>query len=246
MRLRLLLAASLLAPAWCLGQEMRLCVDRYPHLPFLSRAGGGTVGTLVHAAAQRSGVTIRLHAAPVARCRVEIERGLADAYPMAPYMAELASIAAYPMHAGQPDRTRSVMVARMMLFRPAGSNVAWDGKQITGLRSKVLVGFSSPLLTQTLTAQHVPIDQQGRSMAINFAKLLAGRGDAVGGFESEGRALMAQPAFAGKIEMLPLPLVEATYYMVVSKPYYARNSAAVERMWQQIGSLNKAAEAQEE
>jgi len=132
-----------------------------------------------------------------------------------------------------------------MLFRPTGGSVEWDGKAITGLGTKMLIPHGSTVMPGVMEALKVPFDQEGRSLAINFAKMLAGRGDAAAGFEAEGLLLIAQPAFAGKIEVLPLPLFEQTYYLAVTKVYYDSNSATVERLWDAIGRLNKAAEAQE-
>ncbi|SHG34699.1 hypothetical protein [Massilia sp. CF038] len=239
------LVAVLFAPAFGLAAELRMCVDQHAHLPYLTPQGGGTVGRLVERAAREAGFKLTLLVAPVARCRVEVERGTAHAYPLTPYLPAVLPFAQYPMQGGLADSTRATVRARVALFRPVGGQVKFDGVSISGLDRKVLVPFGSLVLSEVLRARQVPFDQEGRSLAINFAKMLAGRGDAAAGFEAEGLQLMAQPPFAGKIEMLPLPLFEQTYYLGVSKDYYARHGVAVERLWDAIGRLNKAAEAQE-
>ncbi|UUZ52584.1 hypothetical protein LP419_24880 [Massilia sp. H-1] len=93
---------------------------------------------------------------------------------------------------------RATVHARVVLFRPVGGSVQWDGRRITGVERKVLLPYGSLLLPQAMAAYQVPFDQEGRSLAINFAKMLAGRGDAAAGFEAEGLALIAQPAFMPK------------------------------------------------
>jgi len=240
-----LFLAVLFAPVAVQAAEMRMCVDAYPHPPYLTPSGGGAVGTLVHQAARRSGMKLSTYAAPVARCRAEIERGLAHAYPLAPYAPGELPFVQYPMRAGAPDAARATVHARVMLFRPTGGAVQWDGHVISGVASKVLLPYGSTLLPSVMRGHKVPFDQEGRSLAINFAKMLAGRGDAAAGFEAEGLLLLAQPAFAGRIEVIPQPLFEQTYYLGVTKAYYARNRAAVERMWDAIGRLNQAAKTQE-
>lgn len=242
---RSLFLAVLFAPVAVMAAEMRMCVDAYPHPPYLTPSGGGAVGTLVRQAAREAGMTLSVYAAPVARCRAEIERGLAHAYPLTPYAPAELPLIQFPMRAGAADPARATVHARVMLFRPAGGGAQWDGRTLTGIGSKVLVPHGSLMLPAMMRAHNVPFDQEGRSLAINFAKMLAGRGDAAAGFEAEGRLLLAQPAFAGKIEALPQPLFEQTYYLAVTKVYYERNQAAVERLWDAIGRLNKAAEAQE-
>ena len=59
-----------------------------------------------------------------------------------------------------------------------------------------------------------------------------------------GEHLLEQPEWKGRIEALPLPLFEQFYFMVVSKPYYAQNGAAVDAMWDAIARLNEAAKTQ--
>ncbi|HEY0062162.1 MAG TPA: hypothetical protein VGC21_08575 [Telluria sp.] len=242
---RILFVAILFAPAFGMAAELRMCVDQHPHLPYLTPEGGGTVGRMASRAAREAGFRLTLFVAPVARCRVEVERGLAHSYPLTPYLPAQLPFVAYPMRAGLPDSTRATVRARVALFRPVGGTAQWDGVSISGIERKVLVPHGSLVLSEVLRARQVPFDQEGRSLAINFAKMLAGRGDAAAGFEAEGLQLMAQPPFAGKIEMLALPLFEQTYYLGVSKTYYASHGAQVEKMWDALGRLNKAAEALE-
>ncbi|UUZ46963.1 hypothetical protein LP420_25370 [Massilia sp. B-10] len=159
----------------------------------------------------------------MARCRAEIERGLAHAYPLTPYACQVLPYVRYPMRGGQPDAARPTVHARVVLFRPVGGSVQWDGRRITGVERKVLLPYGSLLLPQAMAAYQVPFDQEGRSLAINFAKMLAGRGDAAARLQAEGLALIAQPAFSFyKIEALPLPLFETTYYLGVTKVFYAQ------------------------
>ena len=83
------------------------------------------------------------------------------------------------------------------------------------------------------------MDEQGRSLHANLSKLLAGRGDAAVGVWDEGERLLALPEFAGKIEMLALPVYEQAYFLVVTKAFYAEHGPAVETMWDTIGRLNQ-------
>lgn len=175
-----LLLAVLFAPAFGQAADMRMCVDAYPHPPYLTPSGGGSVGRLVRNAARASGNKLSLYAAPLARCRAEIERGLAHAYPLTPYAPAVQPYVRYPMRGAQPDAARATVHARVVLFRPVGGSAQWDGRRITGVERKVL------------------------------------------------------------------PLFETTCYLGVTKVFYARNGAAVERMWNAIGRLNQAAKAQEE
>lgn len=239
----LLLAASLLCPAIAVGATLRMCTDVNPHLPYLTPDGGGTVGLLVAAAARETGVVLVVHPASLARCRAEVFINLVHGFPMTPYMPELLTFAAYPMRGNAPDAARAVVSARIMLFRRIGAPVAWDGKRLTGLARPVLVAAGSVTVRELFKASATPVDENGKSLEVNLAKMMAGRGELAAGFEEEGVALLRLPRFAGKVEMLPLPLVVKDYYLAVSKDYYFVHRAQVERMWDAIGRLNQAAKA---
>lgn len=235
---RLLPAVVLLCPTLAAGAALRLCTGSQPHLPYIAPDGGGTLGRLVSRAARESGVELQFHPASLARCRAEIALGLLHGFPMTPYMPEALPYAAYPMQGALPDPARAVMRARIMLFRRVGAAASWDGTRFSGLRRPVLAGSNTVAVAHALAARGVPMDDNGKSLAINFAKMMGGRSDMTAGFEVEGRRLLTLPQFSGKIEMLPAPLLEGNYYLAVSKSYYARNRRQVEAIWDAIGRLN--------
>lgn len=235
---RLLLAVVLLCPGLATGAALRLCTDAQPHLPYLTPEGGGTLGRLVARAARESGIELEYHPASLARCRAEIALGLVHGFPMTPFMPEALPYAAYPMRGGVPDTARAVARARIMLFRRVGTQASWDGKRFFGLQRPVLASSNSVAIAKALKDNGTPMDDNGKSLSINFTKMLGGRSELSAGFEEEGRRLLDLPQFKGKIEMLPLPLIEKTYYLAVSKSYYAGNRERVERVWDAIGRLN--------
>jgi polar amino acid transport system substrate-binding protein len=108
----------------------------------------------------------------------------------------------------------------------------------------VLAATGSMAILARLRELKVAIDSNAKSLEIKLSKLLLGRGDAAIGFEIEGRQLMARPEYAGKVEMLGLPLAEEAYYLAVSRDYYKRNRDAVEKMWRVIGRLGASAQFQ--
>lgn len=242
---RLLRAGLLLCPALAAGAALRLCTDAQPHAPYLTPDGGGTLGRLVSQAARDAGVEVQFHPASLARCRAEIALGLVHGFPMTPFMPGALPFAAYPMRDGGPDPSRAMVHARIMLFRRVGWWATWDGQRFFGLQRPVLAGTNSVAIAQALKASGAPMDDNGKSLEINFIKMMGGRSDMAAGFEAEGRRLLALPRFRGRIEMLPAPLLERTYYLAVSKSDYARNRELVDKMWNAIGRLNESAKTLE-
>jgi hypothetical protein len=242
--LRLLLAAVLCCPALASAAKLRLCVDVHPHPPYITPDGGGSAGRMIAMAAREAGFQLEIYNASIARCRAEIALNMAHAFPTTPYIPELQQIVDFPMRDGAADPARATMHARILLYRRTGTAITWDGVRLGGLARPVLVPTGSMLIPPFLKALGAPMDQNGQSMAINFVKLMAGRSDSLAGLEEEGERLLRDPRFAGKIEALPLPLFEQTYYLAVAKAYRADHGPEVEAMWDAIGRLNQAAKTQ--
>lgn len=236
----ILAAASLLAPPLH-AQTMRICADEQSHMPFIDKEGNGVTGQLILQAAGEVGVKVVFYGAPTTRCREEIRAGLANGFPSAPYTAALLPFMVFPMQQGKPDAARGTLLARAMVFRRQGSAADWNGKAFSGLAMPVLMPFGAVLLSDRLQAMNVPFDDKGKTLALIFGKLLAGRGDVAIGSEYSGAALLTEPRFAGKIEALPLPFSEEFYYLGVSRAYYDANTAQVEQLWDAIGRIRASA-----
>lgn len=199
---------------------LRLCVDERPQLPFITPDGRGTAGELIRMAAVQSGMEVAFHGAPVSRCREEIRAGVADGFATAPYTPSLLGFMAFPMAGAEPDSARAIMVARAMVFRRKGSALDWDGRQFRERSLPVLLPFGAAMLLDRMQSLGVPHDDKGKTLEMNFSKLAAQRGDAAVGAEYAGMALLAQPRFAARLEMLPLPFSEQPYFLGVSSAYY--------------------------
>lgn len=236
-----LLLAALFLPGLAQAAKLRVCVDAVPHPPLMYPDGSGTVGRVIAEAAREAGFVLEYYAAPLARCRAEAERDVVQAFPMTPYLPELLPYVAFPQRLGAVDPQRASVVARVALFRRVGSRATWNGRRIADSPSPVLVAAGTLAISDALRRIGARADQNARSLEVNFARMLAGRGDLAAGFSEEGERLLMLPAFAGRIEELPLPLFEQPYYFAVSKGFYAQHGPAVERMWNALGRLHQPA-----
>lgn len=221
---------------------LRLCVDERPQLPFITPDGRGTAGELIRTATSQSGIEVSFYGAPISRCREEIRAGVADGFATAPYTPSLFAFMAYPMNGAEPDNPRAIMVARAMIFRRKGSSLDWDGRQFTHRSLPLLVPFGAAMLVDRVQALGIPHDDKGKTLEMNFSKLVAQRGDAAVGSEYAGMALMAQARFKGQLEMLPIPFSEQSYFLGVSSAYYGAHPAAMERLWDAIGRIRQSAD----
>lgn len=241
---RLFFLVLMLCPAAAGAVALRLCADMNPRPPYMMPDGSGIADRRVAAAAREAGLIPQRYPVSLARCAAEVRAGLMHGFPMVPYKPDVFPFVVYPMRAGAIDARRATLTARQMLFRPKGGSASWDGKRITGVRRAVLVNAGSLPMIDTLKSLQVAADANGKSLPVNLAKMLAGRGDAAIGFEGEGMELLELPDFKGRVEMLPIPLVETDYFMAVSRSFYDANPRAVETMWDAVGRLHQAAKAQ--
>lgn len=234
------LAAALLLSAQAHAVKLRLCVDARPHPPYLMPDGKGTVGLLLKLAAAEAGVELETRRAPVPRCREEIRAGLADGYPSASYTPGWQPLLDYPMKQGRPDPARAVLFVRVQAFQRSGGGAGWDGKRFASPDKPVLVAYGSVLIGDRLASLRQTSDTTGKNLEVNFTKLLAGRGDVVLGWEQDGLALMATPAFAGKVEALPQPFAEEQFYLGLSKRFCQDHPEAAAQLWAAIGRIKNA------
>jgi polar amino acid transport system substrate-binding protein len=238
--LRPLLILALCCPSMALAVTLHVCTDVRNHPPLLMADGSGSVGVMVVAAAREAGLEIAFHAMPIARCRAGFNENTIQSYPLTPFSPELVGQGQYPEHHGKLDRSRSTAGGRLMVYRRIGEKVDWDGSRFSGLVKPVLIPAGSVVIRDRVREAGAPIDSNGSSFATNFEKLLAGRGDVAIGFEHEGTLLLERPSFSGKIEVLPVPLSDELFYMIVHKDFYHAHQVQVEAMWDAIGRMRAA------
>jgi polar amino acid transport system substrate-binding protein len=218
---------------------LRLCTDEHSHLPFITPTGDGISDILIREAANEAGVSVEFHSAPPTRCREEIRANLADGFPTSPYTSSLLTFMAFPMKDGEADSSRAVTSTRALVFRRIGSTANWDGAHFTQLSTAVLVPLGAALLLDRAKAIGVPIDNTGNTLDVNFAKMLAGRADLALGSEYSGQVLMTRPEFVGKIEVLPIPFSDESYFLGLSKRFRDTNPDAAEQIWDAIGRIRR-------
>jgi polar amino acid transport system substrate-binding protein len=218
---------------------LRLCTDEQSHLPFITPGGEGVADLLIREAAAEAGIVVESHAAPITRCREEIRRLLADGFPTTPFTPSLTGFVAYPMNGAVVDPGRAVTSQRGMVYRRRGSAADWDGARFSGTSAPVLAPFGSVLLIDRLKAIGMPVEDSGKTLGANLRKLLAGRADLAVGAEFSGYALLSQPEFAGKLEMLTLPFTEEPYYLGLSRDFQLAHPQEVEHLWSAIARIRR-------
>ncbi len=220
------------------AEPVRVCISDIPYPPFLFPDRDGSIQWLLKKAAARAGVSIELPVMPIKRCMAEMVSGRIAARVAGDTPVTRASLS-FPSKAGAPDADLSLGYAREMAFRLKDGTVDWDGHSFVRLNGTVLMQPGFSYTEELMQRLHVNVDIGGKTLDANLGKLLAGRGDIAIGFEFYAPFVLARPEFTGKIEMLPIPVHEATYYLTFAPDYYKRHRADVERLWTAAAEIRR-------
>lgn len=236
-------ACALLCALACASAAARetitLCFERQEVLPWRTLNGGGLNFELLKQVADRLGIVFDFHSMPWKRCLEQLkanEVGGAFAVSFAPSRAALGE---YPGGA-QPDVSKRMHVDRYNLIRKKGARIDWDGKTLKNVEGAIGVqlGYS---VADFLRAQGVQVDEGSQRASELAQKLIAGRlaGAAVGG--GDAVSLMKGP-LAPQLEVLPLPLIEKPYYLVLSRALVAANPQLASRIWKGVEEARNGAD----
>lgn len=249
MRLRHLLLGGLLwlplaLPAAPL--ELQLCQSDEGDYPWTLPDRAGLNNLLIERAVRRTGVRIRFHAMPWARCLFKVSTGDMDGVVGASYRPERQRIGAYPLSQGRPDAERRLMRNRYLLYRRTGdTGVQWDGRRlVVSGPVGVPTGYS---IADTLRRHGATIAQQQRLPARLLQDLIVGDLNAVAITAGEGERLLADhDTYQGRIEPLPLALEEKDFYLVFSHRFRQRHPALTDRLWHALMLEQRSSDWQQE
>lgn len=208
-----------------------LCFERQEVLPWRTLNGGGLNFELLNQVAARLDIAFDYQSMPWKRCLEQLkanEVGGAFAVSFSPARMAMGQ---YPGGA-QPDARARMHVDRYVLVRKKGSTLDWDGKKFSNVNGAIgfQLGYS---VGDFLRAQKVPVDEGSQRASELAQKLIAGRvaGAALGG--GDAVSLMNGP-LARQLEVLPLPLIEKPYFLMLSHALVASNPQLAERIWKAV------------
>jgi polar amino acid transport system substrate-binding protein len=239
-RVALAAVLCLAAPAAVTAAEtITLCFERADVPPWRTVSGAGLNFELLKLVEARLGIVFDFQSMPWKRCLAQLkanEVGGAFAVSFKPDRLELGE---YPGGA-VPDARMRLHIDRYVLLRRKGSAVDWDGKAITHLQGTIgaQLGYS---VGDFLRALNVPVDEGSQRAGELAQKLVAGRLGAAALGGSDAQALMAGP-MSSQLEVLPLPLIEKPYFLVLSHALVASNPALAARIWRAVEEVRSSAQ----
>jgi len=227
------------APSCAAAPAVPLCFERQEVLPWRTLDGGGLNFELLGEVARRLGVVFDYQSMPWKRCLAQVKANQVSGAFAVSFSREREALGVYPgLHGpmrgdeGQADPDKRMHVDRYVLVRRKGSRVDWDGKHFANVDGRIgfQLGYS---VGDFLRAQNVPVDEGSQQADELLQKLLAGRlvAAALGG--GDAARLMHTP-YANDIDVLPVPLVEKPYYLILSHAFVAQHPDLAARIWKTI------------
>lgn len=243
-------ACMLVMPSICLAGEaspelLKLCITSAPHPPFSDPKLETPTQLRIRqaAASQRFDVTFMI--LPWRRCIHEAFNGrMHGAVGLGADAAAMTGMR-MPLRDGKPDRQRALGFVPFVFLRRVGDAVDWDGERYHNLTGPVLVIGLVEQIKYMLQQTGVAIEDSAHGPYELARMLLAGRGSLA--VDSLGRAdkILADPEFAGRIEMLEKPLGGSLAMLVIAPPLYEQNPQRIEALWDEYARLRDADQAKE-
>lgn len=219
--------------------RLTFCYDSAITQLWLTHNGRGVLNQMLGVAQEKLNLRIQLDPLPWKRCLRDVSMGLRAGAVDGSYSEERAAYAYYPgTPQGKPDVNRRLRYGTYALYRLRGADVDWDGKHFFNLNGPVVaqIGYS---VVRDLGNLGVATDETPGSVDVVMRKLLAGRAQLAAVFAEEGDRLLSTPPYAGKIERLPIPLIEKPYFLLVNKEVYHTHPERIEQLWTTLAQLRE-------
>jgi polar amino acid transport system substrate-binding protein len=215
-----------------------LCFEREEVLPWRTLDGGGLNFELLNEVARRTGVRFVYQSMPWKRCLAQLNANQVSGAFAVSFLPERLALGAYP-GGEKADPERRTHVDRYLLVRRKGSRVDWDGKRFQHLEGRVgfQLGYS---VGNFLRAQGVMVDEGSQRADELLQKLISGHVDAAALGGGDAVRLVRGP-MAEQRELVPTPLVEKPYYLMLSDAFVAQQPELAERIWKTIAEVRNGA-----
>lgn len=221
---------------------LRLCIAPQPYLPYSDPAVETSIQRRIRAAAATQGFAVVFKALPWRRCVYLAGKGETDGVVGMSDRLTIEQGLHFPLRNGVMDPRRTLNYMPFKFFRRKGEAVDWDGRQFHRLQGEVLVLNLAVEITHELERLGTPFNDTARGPHELASMLLAGRGNLAVDAQTRVQALMEQPEFAGRLEMLNKPLGGRWAILAIAPHRYQRQPQRIEALWDEYARLREAEE----
>ncbi|MBD8525991.1 hypothetical protein [Pseudomarimonas arenosa] len=237
-RILLWLSGLLLAPVlWaapirlCHNQQLSGLADREPAFLLINLLQ-----------ADNPALSFEQHSLPWLRCLAMVAAGEMDAALAASHTAERGEGLRFPLdEQGLPDHRLRMYRLGYLFLRPKDAVARWNGRSFMAVERPIGVQRGHAI-ADYLRTLGVAVDDGTSDADALLAKLNYGRLDGIAVSQPHWRDLMAQPAWAEKLEPGGPALMQRDYFLAFSSPFVERDSERAQRIWTDIARWRESAE----
>lgn len=237
------LIAALLCAATCTpllaADKLTLCFENKMVMPWRSTERVGLNFELLKRVEAKAGVHFDYQLLPWKRCLAKLKANDVDGAFSVSFSDERRQYGTFS-RSGAVDIQKRMHTSRYYLVRKKGSAVNWDGKQFSNIDGKIAfqLGYS---VAELLHERKVPVDESNDSPYNMGRKVLAGRVAAAAMFDSDVDVLMNGP-LAPQLEVVPTPLVEKPYYLLLSNALVKARPDLADLIWKSVEDVRNGRE----
>ncbi len=226
------------------AETLVLCVEKTDVRPWRTLEGTGLNFDLLNRVGKQLDLVFEYKGLPWKRCLQDLKANKYVGAIGGSFVASRIEFGAYP--GGDPaDPSKRLNFDQYVLLRQKGGAVTWDGKTVNGLTGSVGIqlGYS---VGEKLRALSIPVDD-GSQTALELAqKLAAGRLGAAAMLVGEANLIMAtSPKLQAGLEILPVPVLEKPYYLMLSHEFVNMRGPLAKRIWDTIEVVRNSNEYQD-
>jgi hypothetical protein len=221
-------------------ETLNLCITSEPHPPFSDPRKETPIQQRIRTAAATQGFAVAYHVLPWRRCMQKAHGGQMDGAVGLGAHSALAEGMLQPLQDGEPDKRRALGYMPFVLVRRTGERVDWDGQRLHHLEGPVLIIGLVDQIKYELNQRGIAFRDSARGPFELARMLLAGRGNLA--LDTQGRVnkVLAQPEFAGRLEVLEKPMGGSLGMLVIAPPRYKRDPQRIEALWDEYARLREA------
>lgn len=210
------------------------CYDDQNVRPWRYRNGGGLNVHILEEAARQVGLSVKYEVGPMKNCLARLQANAVDGTFALEFLPEYMAYGVYP-GGTSPEVAKNIQMDRIILVRRRGDSLAWDGKNFQHLHGPIQIQ-SGQVIDHWSSDDRQAALTEGRLGAPELLRLLAaGRIAGAAVLQAEAsRVLEHDVDLRGQVEVLPIPLVEKPYYLVLSHRFTQLHRQQADDLWRAI------------
>jgi polar amino acid transport system substrate-binding protein len=202
----------------------------------IDRKKPGLTLELLRLVGERLGIEFTYKRMPWKRGLYLLEKNEVDGIFHASYKKEREAVGVYPKLDGKPDESRAIFFQSYVLYKPKGSLIEFDGKEITNADGDIGV-ISNYAIADDLRQKGYEI-KESKTQKINFDKLAKGRIVAFAMLENMGDDYLIRNSdiYTNIVKVQP-PLSTKAYHLLFSHGFMEENRDLAARIWDTIAEI---------